>query len=72
MPSLDFALIAEHVRVEQDLAYLIAGGTAAWPSQTGGPGNSTGGCSRRPELLAVKQKRLPPVEVSNYGSEAFF
>ena len=27
MPSLDFALIAEHVRVEQDLAYLIAGGT---------------------------------------------
>ena len=37
MPSLDFALIAEHVRVEQDLAYLIAGGTAAWPSQTGGP-----------------------------------
>ena len=26
MPSLDFALIAEHVRVEQDLAYVIAGG----------------------------------------------
>ena len=27
MPTLDFALIAEYVRVEQDLAYLIAGGT---------------------------------------------
>ncbi len=27
MPSLDFALIAEHVRVEKNLAYVIAGGT---------------------------------------------
>lgn len=26
MPKLDFALIAEYVRVEQNLAYLIAGG----------------------------------------------
>ena len=35
-------------------------------------GNSTGGCSRRPELLAVKTKRQPSGGgVLNYGSQAY-
>ena len=36
------------------------------------PGNSTGGCSFEPESGLVMTSENHPVEVFNYGSEAFF
>ena len=37
-----------------------------------GGGNSTGGCSFEPESGLVMTSENHPVEVFNYGSEAFF
>ena len=36
------------------------------------PGNSTGGCSFEPESGLVMTSENHPVEVFDYGSEAFF
>ena len=51
--------------IEKGLVYLSGEGVCD-------SGNSTGGCSFEPESGLVMTSENHPVEVFNYGSEAFF